>query len=160
MEKKFKSFEIAALKTTAKAVNTLVTKKNKLIKQLNKIQKDIEENQTFIDKWEFPIKDTFGYSTEELVDKVVEDTGKVDKDNRPIKVTKYVLKYPETIIPISNKDENIMDAEFENTNSVDTDESIEAFSNSFGSPMTDEEAKEVYEDIEASKVVDTEKEEF
>jgi hypothetical protein len=42
---------------------------------------------------------TGGYTTSELLDRQVVDTGKVDKDGRPIKVTNYVLKYPETIVP-------------------------------------------------------------
>ena len=42
---------------------------------------------------------TGGYTTEDLVEKVVETTNSVDKDGNPVKVTKYVLKYPDTVVP-------------------------------------------------------------
>ena len=47
---------------------------------------------------------TGGYGTEDLVEKVIETTGAVDKNGKPIKVTKYVLKYPETVIPVAAED--------------------------------------------------------
>ena len=42
---------------------------------------------------------TGGYTTEDLVEKVVETTSSVDKDGNPVKATKYVLKYPDTVVP-------------------------------------------------------------
>ena len=43
---------------------------------------------------------TGGYTTEQLVDKVVDTTSSVDKDGNPVKITKYVLKYPDTVVPV------------------------------------------------------------
>ena len=43
---------------------------------------------------------TGGFGSEDLFEKVVTDTGKVNKDGNPIKVTKFVLKYPGTVIPV------------------------------------------------------------
>ena len=43
---------------------------------------------------------TDGYGTEDLVIRTVEVTDKLDKDGKPVKVTKWNLKYPETIVPI------------------------------------------------------------
>jgi hypothetical protein len=46
---------------------------------------------------------TGGYGSEQLFTKEVTDTGKVDKNGTPIKTTKFVPKYPETIIPVEEK---------------------------------------------------------
>lgn len=100
MEKKFSKFEIAVIKRTAQNVNPMVTKKAKLKEKIDALQIEYDQLSVMQDKYESSIKElTGGYSTEDLVAKVIEDTGKVDKDGRPIKITKYVLKYPETVVP-------------------------------------------------------------
>lgn len=88
--KELSKFEVAAIKRTAQNVNAMVTKKTKLKEKIEGAQ----------EQFEVPIrKMTGGYGTEDLVEKVIEDTGKLDKDGKPIKLTKYVLKYPDTILP-------------------------------------------------------------
>ena len=58
------------------------------------------------EQYEAPIKTlTGGYSTEDLVERVIENTGKADKDGKPVKITKYVLKYPETVVPVEENTE-------------------------------------------------------
>ena len=98
--KEFSKFQIATLKRSAQNVNPIVTKKNKIKAQIDALNEEYNQLQAQQDAWEAAIKEmTGGYTTEDLVEKVVETTDKSDKDGKPIKVTKYVLKYPETIIP-------------------------------------------------------------
>lgn len=106
--KEFSKFEIAVIKRTAQNVNPMVTKKNKIKKQIAALSEEYDTLDKMQEQYEASIKTmTGGYSTEDLVDKVIKDTGKVDKDGKPIKVTQYILKYPETIIPVSaTVDEN------------------------------------------------------
>lgn len=101
MEKKeFSKFEIAVIKRTAQNVNPMVTKRAKLVEKINALQEEYDKLTAMQEQYEGSIKTlTGGYGTEDLVDKVIEDTGKVDKDNKPIKITKYILKYPDTVIP-------------------------------------------------------------
>ncbi len=97
--RKFSKFEIATIKRTAQNVSLMVSKKNRLLEQIKALQAEYEELETMQEQYEAPIKSmTGGYGTEDLVEKVVETSG-TDKNGRPIKVTKYVLKYPDTIIP-------------------------------------------------------------
>lgn len=97
--RKFSKFEIATIKRTAQNVSLMVSKKNRLLEQIKALQAEYEELETMQEQYEAPIKSmTGGYGTEDLVEKVVETSG-TDKNGRPIKVTKYILKYPETIIP-------------------------------------------------------------
>lgn len=101
MKKEFTKFEIAIIKRTAQNANQLVTKKNKIIDKINSLNKELDSLSDMLDKYEAPIITmTGGYTTEDLVTKVVEDTGKTDKLGHPIKTTKYVLKYPDTVIPV------------------------------------------------------------
>lgn len=98
--KEFSKFEIATIKRTAQSVASMVIKKNKIKAQLDELQAEYDTLNTMQEQYEAPIKTmTGGYGTEDLVERVVENTGKVDKDGKPIKVTKYVLKYPDTIVP-------------------------------------------------------------
>lgn len=99
--KEFSKFEIATIKRTAQNVASMVIKKNKIKAQLDELQAEYDQLATMQEQYEAPIKTmTGGYTTEDLVERVVENTGKVDKEGRPIKQTKYNLKYPETVIPV------------------------------------------------------------
>ena len=100
--RKFSKFEIATIKRTAQSVNPMVSKKAKLKEQIDALQAEYDQRNTMQEQYEASIKTmTGGYGTEDLVDKVIETTSAVDKNGKPIKVTKYVLKYPETVIPIA-----------------------------------------------------------
>ena len=103
--KKFSKFEIATIKRTAQSVNPMVSKKAKLKEQIDALQAEYAQLDTMQEQYEASIKTmTGGYGTEDLVEKVIETTGAVDKNGKPIKVTKYVLKYPETVIPVAAED--------------------------------------------------------
>ena len=108
MTKQFSKFEIATIKRTAQNVNPMVTKKNKIALQIAELQAEYNTLSTMQEQYEASIKTmTGGYTTEDLVTKVVETTNSVDKNGNPVKVTKFVLKYPDTVVP------PIMDVEFE-----------------------------------------------
>lgn len=101
MEKKeFSKFFVGTLKRTAQNVSPLVIKKQKLLAKKNEIDSELEFIQEQIEQYEAPIKKvTGGYGTEDLIERVVEATDKTDKNGNVVKVTKWNLKYPETIVP-------------------------------------------------------------
>lgn len=99
-KKEFSKFFIASLKRVAQNVYPLVRKKTKLLEEIAERQAELESIQAQIDGYQVPIKEaTGGYTTEDLITRVVVTTDKMDKDGKPIKVTQYNLTYPETIIP-------------------------------------------------------------
>lgn len=99
-KKVFDKFFVANLKRTAQMVSPMVRRKQKLIEEMSKIQSEIETLDTQIKGMDGHFREiTGGYGVEDLIERVVEDTGKKDKDGNPVKYTKWVLKYPETIVP-------------------------------------------------------------
>lgn len=102
--KEFSKFEIATIKRTAQNVAPLVRRKNKIKEQIAKLQEEYDLLNTQQLQWEQAIVTmTGGYTTEDLVEKVVETTNSVDKDGNPVKMTKYVLKYPDTVVPVQEE---------------------------------------------------------
>lgn len=98
--RKFTKFEIATIKRTAQNVNPMVTKKAKIANDILALKEEWDRLNTMQSQYEESIKTmTGGYTTEDLVVKVVEPTNSVDKNGNPIKITKYVLRYPDTVIP-------------------------------------------------------------
>ena len=82
--------QMAMIKRIAMNVNPLVIKKNKLISKINELTVEIAEINDAIEGNEMGIKTiTGGLSSEVLITKTVTDSGKVDKNGNPIKVTKY-----------------------------------------------------------------------
>lgn len=101
MEKKFNKFEIATIKRTAQSVNPMVSRKAKIREQIDELQAEYEQLDAMQAQYEASIKTmTGGYTTEDLVDKIIETTGAMDRNGKPVKITKYVLKYPDTVIPV------------------------------------------------------------
>lgn len=100
MKKEFSKFFIASLKRTAQNVSPLVRRKQKLQAEIVDREKELESIQKQLETYEAPIKEaTGGYGTEDLIVRTVEVTDKTDKDGKPVKSTKWNLKYPDTIIP-------------------------------------------------------------
>jgi CHAT domain-containing protein len=99
---------LATIKRTAMNVNPMVTKKNKLKAKIAELNEEYSQLELMQEQYESSIRTlTGGYSTEDLVDKVVEPTNSVDKNGNVIKITKYVFKYPDTIIPpVENEKED------------------------------------------------------
>ena len=128
MKKEFSKFFIASLKRTAMNVSPLVRRKQKLLAEITEREEELKSIQMQIETFETPIKEvTGGYGTEDLVVRVVEITDKVDKDGKPIKITKWNLKFPETIIPpVENMETEAPSNEEEVVNMASTEgESIE-----------------------------------
>ena len=128
--------QMAMIKRIAMNVNPLVVKKNKLISKINDLTVEIAEINDAIEGNEMGIKTiTGGLSSEVLITKTVTDSGKVDKNGNPIKVTKYEpnpnrLQWNEekkvyNLIPLT-EEEPIVEDKLENTEvSETTDENNE-----------------------------------
>ena len=100
MKKEFSKFFIASLNRTEQNLYTLVRRKQKLQAEIVDREKELESIQKQLETFEAPIKEaTGGYGTEDLIVRTVEVTDKTDKDGKPVKSTKWNLKYPDTIIP-------------------------------------------------------------
>ena len=85
--------QFAGVKRIAQNVNPLVVKKNKIAAKIDELNAEYNALTEEIEGHEMGVKAlTGGFTSEDLVVKKVEDTGKVDKDGRPIKVTKYEPK--------------------------------------------------------------------
>ena len=125
--KTFNKIEIAIIKRTAQNVQQYVNKKEKLNAEIEKIktskqemidkyaasldeklavkiakiQAEINVFQPIIDSFQGPIKEmTGGYTTEDLITKEVVHTGKMDANTgKELLQTRFVLKYPDTVIP-------------------------------------------------------------
>ena len=99
-EKKFSKFFVASLKRTAQNVYPLVRQRDKLQKQIEEAQEELNSISIQLDAYQAPIKEqTGGYTTDELISREVIDTGKTDKNGKPVKQTVYKLIYPDTIVP-------------------------------------------------------------
>lgn len=122
--RKFSKFEIATIKRTAQSVNPMVSKKTKIKEQIDALQAEYDQLSIIQEQYEASIKTmTGGYGTEDLIDKIIETTGAIDKNGKPIKITKYVLKYPDTIIPIAAEEiEDMSASEIDDTAVVEEKE--------------------------------------
>lgn len=85
--------QFATVKRVAQNVNPLVVKKNKIAAKIDELNTEYNALTEEIEGHEMGIKAlTGGLTSEDLVVKKVEDTGKVDKNGCPVKVTKYEPK--------------------------------------------------------------------
>ena len=97
--------QFATVKRVAQNVNPLVVKKNKIAAKISELNAEYNALTEEIEGHEMGIKAlTGGFISEDLVVKKVEDTGKVDKEGRSIKVTKYE---PRDGIVVFNEDANM-----------------------------------------------------
>ena len=112
MEKKFTKIEIAVIKRTAQNVSQFVNKKAKIDAKIAELESEKAMLQPIIESFQGPIREmTGGYTTEDLVNREVVHTGKIDsKTGKEIMQTRFVLKYPETVVPVA-ADEEVKEAE-------------------------------------------------
>ena len=97
--------EFAAVKRVAMNVSSLVVKKNKIAAKINELNAEFNALIDEIEGHEEGVKKkTNGLTSEDLVVKKVEDTGKVDKDGKPIKKTVYE---PNENTVVFNEDLNV-----------------------------------------------------
>lgn len=106
--------QFAGVKRIAQNVNPLVVKKNKIAAKINELNAEYNALVAEIDGHEMGVKAlTGGLTSEDLVVKKVEDTGKVDKEGKPIKVTKYE---PKTGVVTYNEEQNVYEIHIEEIN--------------------------------------------
>lgn len=83
--------QFASVKRIAQNVNPLVVKKNKIAAKIDELNVEYNALTEEIEGHEMGVKAlTGGLTSEDLIVKKVEDTGKVDKDGRPIKKVDYI----------------------------------------------------------------------
>ena len=129
--------QMAMIKRIAMNVNPLVVKKNKLISKINDLTVEIAEINDAIEGNEMGIKTiTGGLSSEVLITKTVTDSGKVDKNGNPIKVTKYepnpdIVKWDENkkIYIVNNVAESAIEEASTYTSGEDVDSTDNATEN-------------------------------
>ena len=125
--------QMAMIKRIAMNVNPLIVKKNKLISKINDLTVEIAEINDAIEGNEMGIKTiTGGLSSEVLITKTVTDSGKVDKNSNPIKVTKYEPN-PEYVKWDENKKvyiiNNVAESAIEEASTYTSDEDIDSTDN-------------------------------
>lgn len=97
--------QFAGVKRIAQNVNPLVVKKNKIAAKIGELNAEYNALTEEIEGHEMGVKAlTGGLTSEDLVVKKVEDTGKVGKDGKPVKVTKYE---PKAGTVVFNEDANV-----------------------------------------------------
>ena len=97
--------QFATVKRVAQNVNPLVVKKNKIAAKIDELNAEYNALVEEIEGHEMGIKAlTGGFISEDLVVKKVEDTGKVDKNGCPVKVTKYE---PKAGVVVFNEEANM-----------------------------------------------------
>lgn len=97
--------QFAGVKRIAQNVNPLVAKKNKIAAKIDELNAEYNALIEEIEGHEMGVKAlTDGLTSEDLVVKKVEDTGKVDKGGKHVKVTKYE---PKTGIVVFNEESNM-----------------------------------------------------
>ena len=125
--------QMAMIKRIAMNVNPLVVKKNKLISKITELTTEIAEINDAIEGNEMGIKTiTGGLSSEVLITKTVTDSGKVDKNGNPIKVTKYepnpdIVKWDENKkVYIIN---NVAESAIEEASTYTSEENVDSTDN-------------------------------
>ena len=97
--------QFETVKRVEQNVNPLVVKKNKISAKIDELDAEYNALTEEIDGHEMGVKAlTGGLTSEDLVVKKVEDTGKVDKDGKPVKVTKYE---PKAGVVVFNEEANV-----------------------------------------------------
>lgn len=80
----------ATIKKTAQIVQPNVAKKQRLEAQIAELQKQLADANASISEWDGAIVRMTGYSSQNLIKRVVEPSGKTDANGKPLTVTKWV----------------------------------------------------------------------
>lgn len=80
----------ATIKKTAQIVQPNVAKKQRLEAQITDLQNQLAEANASIAEWDGAIVRMTGYSSEQLIKRVVEPSGKTDANGKPLTITKWV----------------------------------------------------------------------
>lgn len=99
--KEFTSIQKATVKRTRQNVDSSFEKLNKINAKIEKLQAEKEEFQSMVEMMEFPIVHMTGYKSTDLCIKTKDEkTGQA----------RFVLLYPETLIPVVEETENVEEA--------------------------------------------------
>lgn len=103
--------QFVGVKRIAQNVNPLAVKKNKIAAKIDELNAEYNALTEEIEGHEMGVKAlTGGLTSEDLVVKKVENTGKVDKDGKPVKVTKYE---PKAGVVVFNEEANVYEIHVE-----------------------------------------------
>jgi len=91
MEKRISTRDLAAIKRTAMNVAPIMAKRNKAKEMIEKYTEEYNQHEKTILNYESGIIAQTGLRTEQVVTKVTEPTGKLDKNGKEVKQTKYVI---------------------------------------------------------------------
>lgn len=149
MEKKFSKTEIATIKRIAQNAAPFIAKRDKISKQLEekkatieqqvreaiakrlekmeaKAKEEIETQQRVIDSMQGYVKELTGYNVEDLVVRKTEGTGKIDSETgKEIMKTVFALKYPDTVIPPTDEEEQGIASEAQESQEAASEEMSE-----------------------------------
>ena len=160
MEKRISTRELAAIKRIAMNVNPLVVKKNKAKEKIDQWTKEYEALDRDIKAYESGIISQLGLRTEQVVTKVVEPTGKTDKNGKEVKATKYIInpnvhfdsETSEYVVTIEDENKGALvaegDMEGASVNENPVQEAVEQAVDECADPVLDEQQEEVVEQPE------------
>lgn len=90
MEKRISYTEFQSVRSVAKACDPIIRKRDTIKRNIEKLVEEYKMLDSQIQTLEAGIKNIIGFRAEELVKKVMEPTGAIGKDGKPVKNTKYV----------------------------------------------------------------------
>lgn len=98
-KREFNRTFIASMKNIAKSISSSVKERDKLEREIAErqarivtINKDIEDSEAIVRR-------KTGHGVMDLIKREVVDTGRTDKNGKPIRYTQYNLIYPDTVVP-------------------------------------------------------------
>ena len=134
MEKRISYSQFQQVKSAAKMIDPNMRKIESLMNKIKPLEEEIKTLQSLNNALEEGIVKVIGVPVYQLVKKVIEPTGAVGKDGKPIKVTKYLptdaVSYDEQkkqyVIQIADGEETIVPPTTENVAGSDFDKDAEA----------------------------------
>jgi hypothetical protein len=142
-DKILNSRELAQIRRIAQNVDDNFQKVTKMNEKIAELTAQRDELQKDIDEMEAPVmRKTGGYKSTDIYKKVIipqfneDGTPKTDKNGRQLKVTKYTLRYEDTILPPSDDKQfaTVMDIP-DATESVQAEEQLPEGNNWAGAGM-------------------------
>jgi hypothetical protein len=134
MEKRISYSQFQQVKSAAKMMDPNMRKIESLMNKIKPLEEEIKTLQSLNNALEEGIVKVIGVPVYQLVKKVIEPTGAVGKDGKPIKVTKYLptdaVSYDEQkkqyVIQIADDEKTIVPPTTENVAGSDFDKDAEA----------------------------------
>lgn len=127
--------KFASIKRIAMNVNPLVTKKSKILAKIEELKNEVEQINEEISGNEMGvIALTGGLTSEELIVKQVEDTGKFDANGKPIKKTSYL---PNEKYIVYNEELKAYEIKESEDNESEVNEPVETTGNVLDDDMTE-----------------------